>query len=491
VCSPGGNTVTVLHGPEVEVAAEWLCEATWDGDFGAGDFDLTDIVAGSGARLRDGRVTFVSSGSTVDRLQAVSTGGRVLVSNSLPCLLQAAGGDLSRTYPRYYWDFRSIIEGLRAYHRTLETSAGRVELVYFDNLVWDGWTLRVTDKPTTGGPFLDFAGYRTFLATSMRAVAKNLADGRRARPFGMLGTTSSGYDSPTVTVLAAEAGCRRVLCFDRARDGEADSGEAIASTLGMTTTTIARAGWEASALPEVPFIAANAYGEEVHYRGAEAELRGHVLFTGYHGDKVWDKKTSDVYGEIRRGDPSGLSLTEYRLHAGFLHCPVPFWGARRVREIVAIANGPELAAWDVPGDYSRPICRRIVEEAGVARRSFGIEKHAASVVLHNQRRFLTPGSTADYLHYLRTHRRAWLDERRIPPIPSEPLDTAIAMSSRVVGAQKLARLNRFEAYRALQARLGGFHGGPTYLRRFVFPWAMERARRAYATSAVSDSVNRA
>ena len=92
------DRVVVRHGGRVETRAEWFCEAVWDGPFEDGDFDRTDIVAGSGGRLRGGGVTFVPAGSTTDRLQSVAlppgTGalpGRTLVSNSLACLLAVSG----------------------------------------------------------------------------------------------------------------------------------------------------------------------------------------------------------------------------------------------------------------------------------------------------------------------------------------------------------------------------------------------------------------
>ncbi len=475
----GEPSVQVLHGPGVEVADEWVCEAVWDGEFGSGDFDRTDVVAGSGVRLRGGRVIFVSSGSTVDRLLAASRLGTLWVSNSLPCLLEATRAAPDPAYPRYYWDFRSIVCGLRRYKRTLGTSGGPIEIVYFDNLSWDGWNLTVTQKPATAVPFSDFAAYRNYLASSMRAVAANLRDTRRDQPFAMLGTTSTGYDSPTVTVLAAEAGCDQVLSFDRARGGAADSGEAIAERVGVRTISVPRDRWQARSLPEPAFIAANAYGEEVHYSGAEAYLRRRVLFTGYHGDKVWAKQTNDLDGQIVRGDPSGLALAEFRLRAGFIHCPVAFWGARRVREIVALANTAEMAPWDLPGDYSRPICRRIVEEAGVDRESFGQSKLAASVVLHNEPRFMTDESMERYLGWLRNHRRAWLARGRLPPVPIQSLDRTIARANRIIGGPRLARLRKFPMYVQLEQRSAQRRLGPTYLRRFVFPWAVHEAKSAY------------
>ena len=483
-CRPGERSVQVRHGPGVEIASDWLCEAAWAGPYGEGGFDETDIVAGTGVRVRDGHVTFVSSGSTVDRLQTAAARGALWVSNSLPCLMQALGARVDPAYDRFYWDFRSVVDGIRRYTRMLATATAPVQLVYFDNLVWDGWTLRVTEKPQTAGAVGGFARYRGFLASSMQALAANLADPGRRRPFSMLATASSGYDSPTVSVLAAEAGCREALSFDRARgrEAESDSGEAIATILGMTTVTVSRERWREEPLVEAPFIAANAYGEEAHYKGAEGLLAGRVLLTGYHGDKLWATSTSDVHGEIVRGDPSGLALTEYRLRAGFLHCAVPFWGSRQVPEVVALSNAAEMAAWDVPGDYSRPICRRIVEEAGVPREAFGMSKRAASVILHNQERFLTEESERRFLDWLQGERRAWPRRRRPPPVLSPELDRLLASGSLVVGSARLQRLSALPPYAAVERRLAQARLGPTYLRRYAFPWALDEAAAAYAAA---------
>ncbi len=261
-----------------------------------------------------------------------------------------------------------------------------------------------------------------------------------------------------------------------------DSGEAIATALGMRAVTVSRERWREQPLVEVPFIAANAYGEETHYRGAEELLAGRVLLTGYHGGSVWAKSTSDVHGEIVRGDPSGLGLTEYRLRAGFLHCAVPFWRSRQVPELVALANAPEMAPWDTPGDYSRPIPRRIVEEAGIPREAFGVAKRAATVILHNQERFLTQESERRYGQWLRRERGAWLRRRRLPPVLSHDLDRLVATGSRVVGAAPLHPLRAFPPYAALERRLARARLGPTYLRRYAFPWALDEAAGAYAAA---------
>ena len=95
-CSPSDRIVRVWHGQQVEARESWFCEAVWDGEFESGDFDLTDVVFGSGAHVRDDRVVFVSSGTTVDRLQHAEIDGKTWISNSLACLVAMSGVKVTR-----------------------------------------------------------------------------------------------------------------------------------------------------------------------------------------------------------------------------------------------------------------------------------------------------------------------------------------------------------------------------------------------------------
>lgn len=262
----------------------------------------------------------------------------------LPALrARSFGASLDPSYPHYYRDLSSVVRGLERYVRTLRTSAGPLELVYFDNLAWDAMALSREPKPRTLRDFSSFAKYRAFLAGSLDGLAENLAAESRARRYRMLGTLSTGYDSSTVATLAREAGCEEVLCFDRAwperdreralreRCGEIDSGAENARVLGLRPVVVPLDGWRALEMPEVPFLAVNGMGEEVRFKTAEQHLADRVLLTGYHGDKMWAKQAYDLSPDIVRGDPSGSALGEYRLWTGFLHCPVAFWGCVRSR----------------------------------------------------------------------------------------------------------------------------------------------------------------
>jgi len=146
-CDRANPVITVRHGPQVETREDWLCEAVWDGEFEAGDFDRTDLVFGSGIRLRDEGVVFVPAGVTVDRLQFLELGGTTWVSNSMACLLGVTGVNVDAKYDRYFDLFWSVTKGLDGYERRVPTLAGRLEIVFFRNLVWDGECLSEEAKP--------------------------------------------------------------------------------------------------------------------------------------------------------------------------------------------------------------------------------------------------------------------------------------------------------------------------------------------------------
>jgi hypothetical protein len=480
------GTVVVMHGSGVETHDEWFCEAAWAGRFDEGAFDRTDLVAGSGGRLRKGELVFVSAGNTVDRLHSLEEMRRVWVSNSLPCLMAAADARVPASSGRYFWIFRTIVGGIARYRRMLPTSAGNIQLTYFDNLRWDGRTLTTIRKPGLGKDFSSFGAYARFLDDSMSALAANAAAPERARRFELMSTASSGYDSSTATVLARRAGATKVLCFDQARRGLDDSGEPLARHLGMEPVVVPRSAWTAAEFPEPPFIAADSHGGDVFYKGAEDAVRGKVLLTGYHGDKMWAKHSPVADENIVRGDQSGLSLTEYRLATGTIHCPVSFWGVRQIADLHRISNDPEMAPWDVPGDYSRPICRRIVESEGVPRDMFGREKKAAWVLMLQNRSFLSAASHRDYLAWLEAQRWQWLRRGLVPPTATQALDGFELKVRRALGQAAaidegkwfMRPLHKTGAIRVLW-RLAE---GPSYLRSFLFPWAVDRQMRVYANS---------
>jgi len=483
-CPRDGARCAVFHGSAVEATDDWFCEAVWDGAFAAGDFDRTDVVFGSGGRLRDGRVTFVSSGSTVDRLHSLETSDAAWVSNSLPCLLSMVGGAVDQTYAGYFPDFKSISRGLSRYARGLATSAGIVRITYFHNLTWDHGRLGEAPKPSAERPLATFTAYRDFLKRTIAGLVENMTARDRAGSLRLLGTISSGYDSATAAALARPYGLTEAVSFGSSSSGDPDSGELIADALGVRLTIFARHAWRAATFPEVPFVASDAKGEDVYFKGAEAQLGGRVLLTGFHGDRVWDKRAA-TNEDLVRGDQSGLSLSEYRLWVGFLHCPLPFAGVRQARAIGAISRSRDMAPWDSGGHYSRPICRRILEEAGVPRDAFGRWKKTASVLFFAQEGFLSPASLVDYRTWLDHHAPEWHRRGLVPPTLSAD-DPDPWRGPRHATARLLEGLAHMAPRRLWYLRSAAQRivilGRRERLFRHLFPWALERAKQRYAAT---------
>jgi hypothetical protein len=399
----GADEVRVHHGPMVETADDWIAEAVWAGDFAAGDFDRTDLVFGTGVRLRGERAVFVSAGTTVDRLWFCRRGERWTVSNSLPALLAAAGLTLRDDYPHYSWDMRSIDEGLAHYTRRFPTDADDIHLLYFHNLVWDGRRLEESEKPDAAPAFGTFEDYHGFLCRTVRQLGENLAD--PARRFGVetLVSVSSGYDSPAAAVLAREAGCSRAVTFRTATSllGRSDSGEAVARHLGLECRSYPRTAdhypledsvWAVIGRPGVLNWTLFDYPEPLC-----------LLFTGSQGGTVWDRLRRVLDGDPVFSSESywTLGVSEFRLIQGLFQCPVPFFGIRHRAEIETISFSDAMAPWTLHNDYDRPVPRRIVEDAGVPRGSFAVRKENTS----HEAAFLWPyskDSQARFRRYLRS-----------------------------------------------------------------------------------------
>ena len=119
---------------------------------------------------------------------------------------------------------------------------------------------------------------------------------------------------------------------------------------------------------------------EIAHASMAAHIEQHcsaaVLFTGYHGDKVWDIDTPEEFlgEELAQKTGANFGFSEIRLKSGFINVAVPFILARNIRSIVAISRSEEMKPWSLHNDYDRPIARRIAETSGVPREAFGMRK---------------------------------------------------------------------------------------------------------------------
>jgi hypothetical protein len=370
--SPGQEEIEVWHGPMVETSALWCVEAAWAGRFEEGNFDLTDMIFGTGIRCRGEYVTFVSSGSALDRLWYCRRESRWCVSNSLPAMLAMTGDRLREDYHGYPADMNTIEElGLRGHRPSIPTRDGEASLVYFRNLRYNGVEIEAKDKPSTWPEITNFNDYFQLLVDCASALGENITSpGRKYAITPMVGI-SSGYDSPAAAVISRFAGCNQAvtICNPTSLWRGSDSGREIAVRLGMSCKVYWHrrdryrkevALWAASGRPGGLNMTLFDYSQPLC-----------LFFCGNYGDKVWDRFHHDLSNPV--GDSDCL-ISEFRLLQGIFFSVVPWWGIRQAQEINSLGAKEEMKPWTLDTNYDRPVARRIVEEAGISRRLFGRRK---------------------------------------------------------------------------------------------------------------------
>jgi len=398
--SDGSDRVDVLHGPMVEKSEEWVAEAVWVGDFESGDFDQTDLVFGTGVRCRDRRLIFVTAATAMDRLWYCRKEGQVFVSNSLGALSACADISLIENHEYVndrHSDFRTTW-GLDSCTREMPAEPVNVQLIWFNNLLYDGQRLYEEKKPDTAPTFRSFNDYRDYLFRTAQVLKRNLGSAHRSHRITPVATVSSGYDSPAAAVIARQAGCRKAISIRQSSSlwRGADSGEQIARQLGMSCQLCNRT---AKSYPhESSFWAASGWANLLNWTLFPYPDALSILFQGNYGDAIWDRRplpqpfTIDIWDD--------LALGEFRLIVGVEQCPVPFWGMRHAAEIKQITFADEMRPWTLNRSYDRPIPRRIVEETGVPRDAFAVRKKDTS----HEVGFRWPysaGSRSDFNNYLR------------------------------------------------------------------------------------------
>ena len=407
----GTPAVHLLHGPMVELGQDWVVEAVWAGDVTAGDFDQTELVFGSGVRCRGEHVDFVSSGTTFDRLVHCRRGETWFVSNSLPALLAVAGLSLRDDYTQYPQDVQSIMAGLDNYARSLPVQDGQVQVTFYRNLRWDGRELHEVPKPETVPHFPHYAEYRQFLSDTAHRLGANMSDPSRVHRVVPLSGVSSGYDSSASAVIAREAGCKDTVTIRQSTSlwRGSDSGLPVAKALGMTCREYNRTARQYP-LEEAIWAGTGRAGV-LNWTLFEYPAPVCLFFTGWHGEKMWDRVDHDHPDPFVRRDAGPLGFCEFRLIRGVIQCPVPFWAAQRNGELKAITASPEMDPWKTQRDYDKPIARRILEEAGVPGTGFGqIKKNTSAETVVQWPH--SPASAASFARYLRRH------GLRSPPLPT-------------------------------------------------------------------------
>jgi hypothetical protein len=414
-----GGRAEVLHGSRVEVQDGFFTDGVWAGDFQAGHFDR-HFMCGTGVIVGKSTLTIASSSTPMDRVFTTRIRGELFASNSLPFLLAVIEDALDERTVSYRSLFVGTIAGLRIAPRTFTTRRGRkVRVLLGETASVNARGEIVPRLRPLERAFTDFADYRAHLAATVKSLIENATSPARRFRYGPLVSLSAGYDSAAVAVLVREAGGQEAVTMLRYAPGTrelVDYPGKIAEKLGLVLHPMERGTWrDRTDLPDAEIAAAATNFIEIPMLALEERLPGRMLFVGHSGDNVWTRDNFRHYRDIVRGDTSGQGLAEYRLRVGFVHCPVPYIGHTSHPSLNRVANSAEMAPWSVGGHYDRPIARRIIEEAGIARGEFATRKYAGgalvgtsarkfrpadpSVMYTEMREFMTAAGAASFVDY--------------------------------------------------------------------------------------------
>jgi len=392
----------VMHaGRSVEVHDDWLAEGAWSGDFSAEGLLASGFVCGSGAVIRDDSVHLVGPSHSIEGVYCFVEPGRVTLSNSVHLVIALRPPAMPTVLEEVRRRAHTMKLGRADYARVLyHVPAGLMMRFASGRVLVDRSDLSVREVhagPPAEPAFHTFAGYRNLLRDTLASLVANARHPARTSPYGpLVSTVSSGYDSAACAALARELGCDGCITVGTARGGGGDSGRRVAAALGLACQEHERfgTGLESRDDPRAvfrlgahhlreehqDFLASVNSSEDLFFSVFEPHLAGAILFTGFHGDKVWDVGCPSG-PMIVRGDASGSGLDEFRKRVGFVNVPVPYIGAVHAGQIARIGEAAEMQPYRVEGDYDRPIPRRIAEEAGVPRALFGVRKRAGSVII--------------------------------------------------------------------------------------------------------------
>jgi len=384
-CLPKNEgVVRVLHGPWVETRDDCFFEGAWDGSFNAYRFDEASMMAGSGGRIVDGSILFVSPGHMGDRLFSLSKDSELYVSNSFVFLLTQVEEELDIKYPNYFLDFLNYYQsGLRITEKRIPIQ-GRRHVYLHDccnMLVKSDLTVSRIEKNPSEPP-LDFSDYDAFLGRTVNMIFENAMHPARNQIYRPVTTISQGDDSTAASVLASRAGCREAVTFRQSLSDDGnyvdDGGTTIAGYLGLQTTEYDRVDFnKLPGMPTAEFFM-NPYTMTEELAIMEDQLVGALLVTGIFGDCVWGMVKQSGLPLLQ--DPNlnylsfGMTMAEFRFRVGFLHLPAAGCGACQRPSIYRITGSPEMRPWSVGGEYDRPIPRRLLEETGVPGELFGHRK---------------------------------------------------------------------------------------------------------------------
>jgi hypothetical protein len=398
-------------GPGVETTHFGFYEGVWDSNFKTSTPVSSEAAFGSGAIYsypKPDSICFLVSRNPYEQVWVLQNSSETYISNTLAFVLEESG--LETNSPM----FESLCESLvfdtfqqgksgvdRQRALTAEFDDAKLfRFVYFDFAVDKlGKIQRLWTSPSK--PPYKFEDYKSFLQETLEKLHNNASHVDRKTKFSPLVALSSGYDSAAVAVLTQNIPHLQSVTLDvKVLDVE-DSGVNVARYLGIPLRSYPhvisndilslRIDFSGQLREDIlEFVGTAGIGDDITFLAFEDSIKSSLFFTGAYGDSIWSLQ-KDLAPGLSLGIPFGKSLCEFRLRSGFVHIPVPTIGARFNRPIKQMANSKAMRNWSVGGSYDRPIPRRLGEDAGLPRGSFGISKAATAPLALNHHELFPDG----------------------------------------------------------------------------------------------------
>ena len=376
---PNEGIVKVICGAGVERHRDFFATGAWDGAFTDASFDTSETFYGTGAKLTDEGVLFVTPSHSLERLLSHKNDKGIFFSNSLPLIMEKNGLELDRKVNQYEKILCSMLDGPQKMQRDIPLANGETLQQYIVStmLMKPDGTMTVKTRKRLR-PFTSFEDYYSRITATLKAVAENAKSPDRANSrFGIVSTISSGYDSPACAAIAKQAGCTRVLSLS---GGIYDSDDGSKAAREMGYTDIIKRDKELyrqkTDCIDAEFISSGELATELQFSVFEDMFADNLVVLGARGS-FWDKAFSMTEDYEMKGYyyfETSVSFTENALKNNYLIVPLPAYGASVCYSVRDISNSEEMKPWSMGGTYDKPIPRRIAEAAGAKRESFGQKK---------------------------------------------------------------------------------------------------------------------
>lgn len=374
------KTIEVQHGKNVECGNNFFVAGVWDDEYKKVNFDKSTIFWGTGAKYTEGVLKFVTPSHAMERLLFVEREYDIIISNSLPFIMEYVNYDLDEKINQYESILCSMIFGPNGVIEDIPLKNGNIIKQYIvSNICIDhNLNINIERRPKLL-PFKDFNDYYNRLMFSMKNLEKNLNSiDRLFNQYNMVTTISSGYDSCACAAVAKKIGCDTAISLTNGKYVN-DNGRPIAEQLGYKNI-IEKDCEEYKAkinCIDAEYVCSGELGTHLQFSVFEDILKDSLVFFGVRGC-YWEKE-SKIDDNFEMKDhfyfETNVSWTENALRNGYIVAPIPTFGATQYSSIKKISVSEEMKPWSLGGKYDKPIPRRILESNGVKRNSFGMTKY--------------------------------------------------------------------------------------------------------------------